>query len=80
VILPPSVFPGFSYCTPNSVFQMGVLKVFSRTDITEVSNGGEVFEGGVARYGSYKNFFHSTFTNVLNKLECLSLESLSSVV
>jgi hypothetical protein len=29
---------------------MGVLKVFSRTDITEVSNGGEVYEGGVARY------------------------------
>ena len=28
---------------------MGVLKVFSRTDITEVNNGGEVFEGGVAR-------------------------------
>ena len=28
---------------------MGVLKVFSRTDISEVSNGGEVFEGGVAR-------------------------------
>ena len=28
---------------------MGVLKVFSRTDITEVNNGGEVFEGGVAK-------------------------------
>jgi hypothetical protein len=32
-----------------SLFQMGVLKVFSRTDITEVSNGGEVLEGGIAR-------------------------------
>jgi hypothetical protein len=43
-------FTKFSY---NSSFhlQMGVLRVVSRTDIdvAEVSNGGEVFEGGTAR-------------------------------